>query len=206
MTLEMTYGFSFWRKLCSLAAVSRIILKDETPTLMRAFLDTEFTGLTSAPRLLSIGVVAENGKELYMELTDGWVEATCSAWVRQHVLPLLGDGEKFTRRNAGRRIASWLSSFETPPTLLGDTDWDTTLVAELMDECEIPRDTYRLEALVYSGKAQASAFEEARQQYFARLHATPHHALNDARAFREAWDSVFGEKPVSSNNPSPSKQ
>ena len=37
---------------------------------MNIFFDTEFTGLTSDPRLLSIGMVAEDGQELYLELTD----------------------------------------------------------------------------------------------------------------------------------------
>ncbi len=91
---------------------------------MRLFFDTEFTGLTSDPRLLSIGLVADNGNELYLELTDGWTDANCSAWVREHVMPMLGKGERLTRRETANRILSWLSSFETPSTLLGETDWD----------------------------------------------------------------------------------
>lgn len=71
---------------------------------MRVFLDTEFTGLSSDPRLLSIGLVAENGAEFYIELTDGWSEENCSAWVREHVIPLLGKGARCTRREVGRRI------------------------------------------------------------------------------------------------------
>ena len=39
---------------------------------VRIFFDTEFSGLTSDPRLLSIGFVAEDGAELYIEFTDGW--------------------------------------------------------------------------------------------------------------------------------------
>ena len=164
---------------------------------MRVFFDTEFTGLTSDPRLLSIGLVGGNGKELYIELTDGWSDANCSAWVREHVMPMLGKGERLTRRETGKRILSWLSSLETPSTLLGDTDWDTTLLAELMDECGITRDRYCLETLAFSGKAQAISFEEAKQRYFERQHVTPHHALTDAHAFRCAWGIVFGVNPAS---------
>lgn len=163
---------------------------------MRVFLDTEFTGLSSDPRLLSIGLVADDGKELYVELADGWSDANCTHWVRQHVLPMLGQGEQLSRRDAGRRILGWLSSFETMPTLLGDTDWDTSLVAELMQECGIPRDSYRLEMLTYSGKTQANAFEEAKREYFASQQARPHHALTDARAFRAAWDRIFSTNPA----------
>lgn len=161
---------------------------------MRVFLDTEFTGLTSDPRLLSIGLVAENGAELYIELTDGWSEGNCSAWVRKHVIPLLGKGDKCTRREAGRRILSWLSFDEDPPTLLSDSDWDTTLIAGLMDECGIPRERYGLEVLKYKSKAQATAFEDARLRCFESLNLVQHHALNDARVFHAAWVSVFGTK------------
>lgn len=165
---------------------------------MRVFLDTEFTGLTSDPRLLSIGFVADDGNELYVELADGWSDANCSKWVREHVIPMLGKGERLTRRQTGKRILDWLSSFETMPTLLGDTDWDTSLIAELMHECGITHDSYRLETLVYSDKAQANAFEEAKRQYFAHQLVTPHHALTDARAFCAAWHRIFSANPATS--------
>jgi hypothetical protein len=104
---------------------------------------------------------------------------------------MLGQGERLTRRETARRIHAWLSAFDGPPILLGDTDWDTTLLAELMDESGITRDKYLLETLVYKFQAQASFFETARQRYFESQHATPHHALTDARAFHAAWHSVF---------------
>jgi len=73
------------------------------PNPMHVFFDTEFTGLTSDPRLLSIGLAADNGATLYLEFTDGWQESACSAWVRQHILPTLGQGERLSRRAAGQR-------------------------------------------------------------------------------------------------------
>ena len=157
----------------------------------RVFFDTEFTGLTSDPRLLSIGLVSEDGKVLYIELTDGWSEENCSPWVREHVLPTLGKGERLRRRETGKRILSWLSFLTTPPTLLGETDWDTTLLAGLMDECGVAREEYFLVTLTYDSKAQAIAFEEAKQRYFELRQVPPHHALNDAHAFRAGWNAVF---------------
>ena len=59
---------------------------------MRVFFDTEFTGLSSDPRLLSIGMVADRGEELYIELTNGWSEDNCSYWVMKNIMPLLGKG------------------------------------------------------------------------------------------------------------------
>jgi len=159
---------------------------------MKIFFDSEFTALSSDPRLISIGMVAENGSQLYIELTDGWSEENCSAWVREHVVPLLGKGDKCTRAEAGKRIFSWLSFAEYPPTLLSDSDWDTTLLAELMNECSIPRERYHLEVLEYKTKIQAKAFEEARLRHFQSMNLVQHYALHDAQVFHAAWVSVFG--------------
>ena len=161
---------------------------------MTVFFDTEFTGLTSDPRLLSIGMVADDGQELYIELTDGWTEAMCSPWTRQHVLPMLGEGEQLARREAGRRIGDWLASFSVLPTLLGDTDWDTTLLTQLLEESKLPKGSYKVELLAFSSKEQAKSFEGAKQQYFKLKQAVPHHALTDAHAFRAAWGNVFGQR------------
>lgn len=131
---------------------------------------------------------------MYIEFTNGWSESDCSYWVRENVIPLLGKGERLTRREAGAGIIAWLESFELPATLLGETTWDTGLFADLMHECGIGPDRYRLEALVYSGMNQTNAFAAARKRYFDLHQLTPHHALTDARAFQGAWNSVFGTR------------
>ena len=135
--------------------------------------------------------MADSGETLYIEFTNGWSETDCSFWVREHVMPMLGTGERLTRRDAVTRILAWLESFELPTTLLGETTWDTELLADLMHECGVAPNRIRLEALVYSGKDQANAFAAARQCYFDLHQLTPHHALTDARAFQGAWNSVF---------------
>ena len=163
---------------------------------MKVFFDTEFTGLTSDPRLLSIGMVADDGQELYLELTDGWTDAMCAPWTRQHVLPMLGTGERLTRREAGRRIGDWLASLPVPPTVLGDTDWDTILLTQLLEESKLPKGSFKVELLKFSSKEQAKSFESAKQRYFELKQAVPHHALTDAHAFLAAWGSVFGQGSV----------
>jgi len=159
---------------------------------MRIFFDTEFTGLSSEPRLLSVGLVAESGEELYVVFTNGWTEANCSYWVINNILPLFGNGERLTRRDAVERIIDWLSSFEIQPTLLGETTWDTLLLSELMDEYNVTADRFRVEVLEYSGKDQANFFEAEKRAYFESYQLTPHHALADAYAFRAAWHKIFG--------------
>ena len=82
---------------------------------MNIFVDTEFSSLGSDPRLLSIALVTENGAELYIEFSSGWTFEQCSPWVKNHVLPLLGQGLALSRAARpgrltpiGRYAPSWL--------------------------------------------------------------------------------------------------
>ncbi|MBV5297925.1 MAG: 3'-5' exoribonuclease [Rhodoferax sp.] len=158
---------------------------------MHVFFDTEFTGLTSDPRLLSIGLAADTGATLYLEFTDGWQESACSAWVRQHILPTLGQGERLTRRAAGQRIFDWLLCLDAPLVLLTDSDYDTVLLTELLQQCGLTHDSFRIEQLAFTGKPQALAFEAAKQRYLASQGLAPHHALSDAAALRAAWQQTI---------------
>ena len=158
---------------------------------MHVFFDTEFTGLTSDPRLLSIGLAADTGATLYLEFTDGWQESACSAWVRQHILPTLGQGERLTRRAAGQRIFDWLLCLDAPLVVLTDSDYDTVLLTELLQQCGLTHDSFRIEQLAFTGKPQALAFEAAKQRYLASQGLAPHHALSDAAALRAAWQQTI---------------
>lgn len=96
---------------------------------MLIFLDTEFTDFPESEcDLISIGLVDENGREFYAELTD-YRQETCSGFVRDTVLPLLG---KHKNRITGPRymiakeLAEWLEQYrETECTVCFDynTDW-----------------------------------------------------------------------------------
>ena len=168
------------------------------------FFDTEFTALSSEPHLLSIGLVADSGDSLYIEFTNGWSEADCSFWVREHVMPMLGGGERLTRREAVTRITSWLKLFSTSsPTLLGETTWDTTLLADLMREFGVTPDCFYLKVISFSGKEQANTFEAAKRRYLEFHQLTAHHSLSDARAFHAAWhdghEQLVIKLPESSN-------
>jgi len=55
---------------------------------MLVFLDTEFTQF-AAPDLISIALVAEDGREFYGERSD-YNRESCSAFVVETVVPLLG--------------------------------------------------------------------------------------------------------------------
>lgn len=56
---------------------------------MRIFLDCEFTQLNATAKLISLALVAEDGREFYVELLDTWHTEDCSDFVKEIVLPQL---------------------------------------------------------------------------------------------------------------------
>lgn len=52
---------------------------------MKVFLDSEFTGLHQGSTLISLGMIADNGKTFYAEFND-YDESQVDDWVRENVI------------------------------------------------------------------------------------------------------------------------
>ena len=55
---------------------------------MKIFFDTEFTGLHQDTTLISIGMIAEDGRELYCELND-YDKTQIDDWLKDNVICLI---------------------------------------------------------------------------------------------------------------------
>jgi hypothetical protein len=146
---------------------------------MRVFVDTEFTDFLDC-ELISIALVAEDGREFYGELSD-FDTSICSAFVREAVLPQLGQRLEcvFRRDDLRKALHVWLETFtqEVERWLCFDYGGDWELMCDLLEgppagwqACHVGEfiDPVRLEA-------------------YYRLHHGRHHALIDARAHRYAF-------------------
>lgn len=92
---------------------------------MKLFFDTEFTGLHKNTTLISIGIIAENGKTFYAEFTD-YDQKQIDEWLQDNVISLLtidkdsigkfGDDENWIVRGDTKCVKyyleQWLSQFE----------------------------------------------------------------------------------------------
>jgi hypothetical protein len=148
---------------------------------MRLFLDCEFTQLSSAAKLISLALVAENGREFYVELLDGWREEDCSDFVKEIVIPQLWGGS-YSLPTAEARMAllRFLTSFEKEVEIATDAphyDWE--LFCDLVyKDGSWPRivRNYPTDATTL---LQISEGEEL-----------PHHALLDARIIAGMFSPV----------------
>lgn len=171
----------------------------DNPGQLRVFFDTEFTDLGIDPRLISIGLVFEDGtREFYAELTDTWRPEHCSRnpFVPEAVLPLLeGGAAQMTMAELTLRLGNWLEDFERPVQLATDSlSWDWPWIHEIFEIPETwpPNLDGKPVLLTMNYLNDYDKFNEAVERAFA-AGLRRHHALDDAKANRLGWIAAGGD-------------
>lgn len=147
---------------------------------MRLFFDCEFTQLSSAAKLISLALVAENGREFYVELQDTWQAEDCSDFVKEIVLPQLWGGSySLPIVEAKMSLLGFLASFKKEVEIVTDApQYDWELFSDLAykdghwprNVGNFPIDATTLEAISLGAPL-------------------PHHALMDARIIAKMFTS-----------------
>lgn len=162
---------------------------------MLVFLDTEFTDF-ARPELISLALVAEDGREFYAERAD-YPAPECSAFVRETVLPLLGrvPGSACTQAELTERLRTWFESLPEPATLIFDFEGDWLLLTAAW-----LGSTHRQPPLNVGDKMHLATHTITHPVFGKALQSTysgawpPHHALADARGLMagfRAWKAFM---------------
>lgn len=183
--------------------------KAAAPTV-RYFLDSEFMEDGKTIELISLAVVADDGREFYAEVADVYLHKA-NPWVKEHVIPHLWSravgGERATA-NAWHRhggtgglltrsaIAGELQRFVrgTTPEFWGyfaDYDWVALcqLYGAMLDLPQgWPRYCRDLKQFMDARRVKRSDLPELNPDQ-------PHHALHDARAIRNAYHALIRRCP-----------
>jgi hypothetical protein len=147
---------------------------------VRIFLNCEFSDLVDM-NLISIALVADNGKEFYAEVP--FDESLCNEFVKQTVIPLLGrqaDCKRSSIDELRSKLLAWLSQFERV-VVLYDFFGDFALLLEIFANV-MPRNA------IGCANIQFKINREKKEQYFNRDGVLRHHALHDARANRYSYE------------------
>ena len=139
---------------------------------MRLFLDCEFTQLSQQAKLISLALVAEDGREFYVEVIDAWGEEDCSEFVKEIVLPQLWGGEyAMPIKEARSALLRFLATYDEEREVVTDApiyDWE--LFCELAyDDGKWPRNVRNFP----TDATTLAAMNDGEE--------TPHHALLDSR-------------------------
>lgn len=148
---------------------------------MKFWFDTEFIEDGKTIDLISIGVVAEDGREFYAENSECDLDRA-SQWVVANVLPHLDDGS--LRKSPRKAIARQLVEFmgEKPEIWAYYADYDWVALCQLFGTMmDLPKGWP-----MYCRDLKQLA-DSLGNPPLLKLTSTEHHALADARWTRDAW-------------------
>lgn len=147
---------------------------------MRLFLDCEFTQLSAVAKLISLALVAEDGREFYVELRDTWKFEDCSDFVKEIVLPQLWHGGySLPTAEARMAVLSFLTTFNKEVEIVTDAphfDWELF--------CDLVYEGGRWPRIVRNYPTDATTLEVIKHGP-----SLPHHALMDARIIAKMFTS-----------------
>lgn len=145
------------------------------------FLDTEFTSFHD-PKLISIALVASSGEEFYAEVP--FVVAACSPFVRDVVIPLLGQDSCAVcdYDDLAVRLRQWFAvvHVDSEAVICFDSPHDEALFRRIFDD--LPPPFFRFRNI-----GESNISELLRHEFHVKNSMPEHHALNDARAIRYAF-------------------
>ena len=154
---------------------------------MLIFFDTEFTNLHISSKLISIGLISEDGQEFYAEMTDTYLKSHCTDWVKENVLTLLDASaeQRMTMDESAIQLRAWIEGFGEPVTLACDSEaWDWRWIQKLYatsDKWPINL-AQKPVILKFNNEVFNAAVDGAFTSGLRR-----HHALDDAKANRTGW-------------------
>ncbi|MFH1749656.1 MAG: 3'-5' exoribonuclease [bacterium] len=156
------------------------------------FLDTEFSSLNPYKgEIISIGLVKENGKELYLELE---FKNEADKWVKKNILPNLNQ-EKASRSEAKKQIISFIGK-EKPYLVAFVNQFDIVYLHKLFGKEDfnstffwIPID---FASILYEKGYDPEEYFKNQKDFVRKLGIDPnkfkqHNALDDAKLLKEVY-------------------
>ena len=194
--------------------------KDKGRNSMKIFFDTEFTGLHKNTTLISIGLISEDGRQFYAELTDynleqcdNWIEKNvlehlityrCDNFEKSNYIPNLHVGDK---QNISMALKNWFKQFSSIELVSDVSHYDFVLFIDLFGTafdlpkniCAVCYDINQDIARKYS-ISQQEAFDKSREDILFQAYkedvikGDKHNALYDAKVIRELYQILNNVK------------
>lgn len=182
---------------------------------MRICFDCEFTGLFKSGELISIGMVAENGKQIYVEFDD--IDYShLDPWICDNVITNLicfksesefVENYCYTSKiSAIGTISNWLKQFDTVEWVSDVCHYDFVLLIDLLygNALAIPDNHSRVcydintDIALYKNISLDKAFDISREELVEELrmviNGEKHNALYDAKVIKAIYDGISFSK------------
>lgn len=192
--------------------------ESEVQNLMNLYFDTEFTGLRKDTTLVSIGIVAENGKKFYAEFSD-YDESQCDDWIKENVLKhtILGGNDILAKRlgedsettvvlgskaDIQYELGEWLKQFDDVQFVSDVCHYDMVLLIDIFGGAfDLPNKVSAVchdinqDIAKHYGISEREAFEKSREDIVSELcggfiAGDKHNALYDAEVIKAIYEEV----------------
>lgn len=171
---------------------------------MKIFFDTEFTGLHKATTLISIGLVAEDGRTFYAQLTD-YDQSQVNDWIRDNVIANLKPMTEVWNYDptccevhgntglVGHSLGKWLAQFARCEMWSDCLAYDWVLFCDLFGHAfDIPENVYYIPFDICTLFKVGGIDPDISREEFAGLEAADHkhNALWDARVIKACYERL----------------
>lgn len=180
---------------------------------MKIFFDTEFTGLHKDTTLISIGMVAGDGKTFYAEFSD-YDRSQVDDWIRNNVISHLkfgclsdayhqdvcGNVEMYgTKEDVRAALRTWLSQYDSVQLVSDVCHYDMVLFIDIFgDAFDIPENVCPFCYDINHDIAELCMVEDVeafdisreklmRDNYIREIEGDKHNALYDAKVIKEIY-------------------
>lgn len=174
--------------------------------MVKVFMDCEFTGLHKDTTLISIGMVSDDGHELYCELTD-YDKEQIDDWLQENVINNLLFNEygtireylgsvtfvKGTKEEVAQAVREWLNQFEKVEIWSDCMHYDIVLFQDLFGGAfGLPEHVYYIPFDISTlFKAHGIDPDIDREAFIdIPIGGTKHNALYDAKVIRACYDKL----------------
>lgn len=185
---------------------------------MNLYFDTEFTGLHAGTTLVSIGIVAENGKKFYAEFSD-YDESHCDDWIKENVLKytILGGNDILAKRlgedsettvvlgskaDIRHELGEWLKQFDEVQFVSDVCHYDMVLLIDIFGGAfDLPKNVSAVchdinqDIAKHYGISEREAFDKSREDIVSELCGgfivgDKHNALYDTEIIKAIYQTV----------------
>lgn len=178
---------------------------------MKVFFDTEFTGLHKNTTLISIGLVAEDGRSFYAENVE-YDKSQIDDWLRDNVIAntsYLTKTDMMPSTNLDHYhhsgslsmiradLKDWLSQFDSVEMWSDCLSFDWVLFCDLFGHAfKIPKNVYYIPFDICTLFKIAGIDPDINREEFAEVsadEATKHNSLSDAYTIRDCYNKLILE-------------
>lgn len=159
---------------------------------MKVFFDTEFTGLHKDTTLMSIGLVDENGRTFYAEMTD-YNHSQVDNWLEENVIANFTNEKKLNTVELRKELTKWLSLYENVEIWSDCLAYDWVLFNNIFGSAfDIPKNVYYIPFDICTlMKIKGVDPDINREDYSGTKENSKHNALHDAKVIKLCYEKLM---------------